>query len=121
MRFVLAAAILSVSACSPNKGDEQQRQLDRVHQDRRCAEPVSLYSHEPTNGIASSERIAKDVAFAYLKGIYPNDRHLRPMTATLSNGVWTVNGTLPKGSIGGVAGLTLCQSNGRVLEIAHGK
>jgi len=69
----------------------------------------------------NSESIAKDVAYAYLKGVYPNDRHLRPMTATSTDGVWTVNGTLPSGSVGGVAGITLCQSNGRVLEIAHGK
>ena len=121
MRFLLTSALLCLSACSSGHSDEERRPLDRVHQDRRCAQALNLYGHEPIGGVVSSERIAKEVAYAYLKAIYPNDRHLRPMTAILSNGVWAVNGTLPKGSIGGVAGIALCQSNGRVLEITHGK
>lgn len=72
-------------------------------------------------GVVSSESVAIAVAYAYLKVVYPDDRHLRPMRASLEHGVWTVNGTLPKGWIGGVAGISICQSNGRVLEIAHGR
>jgi len=121
MRLLFASTLFVVSACSSSHSDEQRRPLDRTHQDQRCAEPVDLYGREPQDGIVSSPSIAEDVAYTYLQAIYPNDRHLRPMTATLKNGVWTVNGRLPKGSVGGVAGITLCQSNGRVLEIAHGK
>jgi hypothetical protein len=121
MRLPLASALLFSSACSSGHSDDQRRALDRVHQDRRCAEAVNLYGREPAGGAVSTESIAKDVAYAYLKSLYPNDRHLRPMTATLTDGVWTVNGTLPTGSVGGAGGIALCQSNGRVLEITHGK
>lgn len=121
MRLLLSSALLFLWACSSSHSDEQRRPIDRVHQDRRCIEAVNLYGHEPTGGVVSSESIAKDVAYRYLKAVYPNDRHLRPMIATLSNGVWTVNGTLPGPSTGGVAGIALCQSNGRVLEITHEK
>jgi hypothetical protein len=121
MRLLLASVLLLVSACSSGSSDEQRRPLDRAHQDRRCAEALNLYGHEPENGVVSSESIAKGVAHAYLKSTYPEDHHLRPMTAILSNGVWTLTGTLPTGSIGGVAGIAICQSNGRVLEITHSK
>jgi hypothetical protein len=120
MRLLLAS-LFFVTACSSGRADEQRHELDRVNGDRRCAEPVNIYGHEPESGVVSTASIAKNVAFSYLKVVYPEDRHLSPMSATLSNGVWTVRGTLPEPSIGGVAGITLCQSNGRVLEIAHGK
>src|SRR4051794_28161243 len=110
MRLAIAAALLLVSACSSGQPDERRRPLDRLHQDARCSEPTSadmreLHARSLDNvGVVSSESVAIDVAYAYLKAVYPDDRHLRPMTANLDRGVWTVNGTLPKGSIGGVAG-----------------
>jgi hypothetical protein len=121
VRSTLTSALLVVSACSSSNPDEQRQSLDRLHQDRRCAEAVNLYGNEPEGGVVSSVGVAEDVAFRYLSAIYPDDRHIRPMRASLRNGVWTVNGTLPKDWIGGVAGIELCQSNGRVLTIAHGK
>src|SRR6476469_2341913 len=127
MRVRFASALLLVGACSSGHSDEQQRPLDRLHQDPRCDEAATFDAREPglrgvsSNGVVSSERIAKDVAFRYLNSVYPNDRTLRRLKATLANGVWTVNGTLPKERLGGAAGISLCQSNGRVLEVAHGK
>jgi NTF2 fold immunity protein len=125
--FLTSSAVFLVAACSSNHSDEQQRVLDVLHQDPRCREAASVDIREPhvrlvgSAGVVSSERIAQDIAYAYLRAIYPDDQHLRPMTASLTKGVWTVNGTLPKGRLGGVAAIALCQSNGRVLEIAHGK
>jgi hypothetical protein len=127
MRLILASVLLLVAGCSSQHSDEQQRPLDRLHQDPRCSEEISSDKRDPHHrvlsdaGVISSESIAKDVAYGYLKAVYPDDRYLRPMTATLSNGVWTVNAGLPKEMIGGVAGIALCQLNGRVLEIAHGR
>jgi hypothetical protein len=120
-------ALAFVGGCSPDNSDQQSRSLDRGHEDPRCAEPTTFDAREPhhrvlsSSGVVSSEAVAKEVAYSYLKAVYPDDRHLRPMKATLNDGVWTVNGTLPKGWLGGVAGIAFCQSNGRVLEIAHGK
>ncbi len=125
MRLLLATVVLSVSACSSAQPDEQRRKLDRLHQDPRCDEAVTM--REPqvrfvgSAGVVNSESIAKDIAYTYLKAVYPEDRHLRPMRVTFRNGVWTVNGTLPKDMVGGVAAVEICQSNGRVLQIAHGK
>jgi len=97
--------------------ESQPRSLDRQHQDPRCAEAGDF----PADGVVGSEAIAKDVAYRYLKSVYLDDRHIRPMRATLKSGVWAVRGTLPEGWIGGVAEIDLCQSNGRVLTIAHGQ
>jgi hypothetical protein len=40
--------------------------------------------------------------------------------ATLAKGVWTVQRSLPKGSVGGVA-LAISKADGRILRISHGK
>ncbi len=50
----------------------------------------------------------------------------KPYTATLSNGVWTVEGTLPTGTSGGivkggVAVADIAKDDGRILRITHGK
>ena len=127
MRLLFASALFLVCASSSKQSDEQRRPLDRAHQDARCNEEASFDKRMPDHrvlsdaGVISNERIAKDVAYGYLKTVYPDDPYLRPMTATLAKGVWTVNGTLPKEMLGGVGGIALCQSNGRVLEIAHGR
>jgi hypothetical protein len=127
MRLLLASALLLVSACSSDHSDERHRPLDRLHQDPRCAETTNVDMRAPQDrvvgrdGVVSSESIAKQIAYSYLNAVYPKDITLRRMTATLSNGVWIVNGTLPKDSFGGVAGIAICQSNGRVLEVAHGR
>src|SRR5689334_18783818 len=102
MRPFLALALFLVSACSSEHRDEQPRPLDVLHQDARCAEAASFDKRMPDHrilssaGVISNESVAKDIAYSYLKTVYPEDRYLRPMTATLSNGVWVVNGTLPK-------------------------
>ena len=54
----------------------------------------------------------------------------RPFSATLSNGAWTVTGTLrcPDGKggattvcVGGVAGVEISKDNGRILRMWHTK
>ncbi|TAK09845.1 MAG: hypothetical protein EPO38_08880 [Rhizorhabdus sp.] len=121
MRLIFISALSVLGACSPENQDGQRHPLDRLKQDPGCSKPVDLYGHEPDGGVVSSAGIAKNVAYQYLRAVYPEDQHLRPLQASLRGGVWTVNGTLPEGSIGGVAGIRLCQSNGRVLQITHGK
>src|SRR5205085_7147284 len=97
MRLLLASTLLLVPACSSEHRDES-RPLDASHQDARCSEGARFDEREPHHSILrsacviSSESIAKDVAYSYLKAVYPNDRHLRPMEASLNKGVWTVNG-----------------------------
>jgi len=44
-----------------------------------------------------------------------------PYVATLASGVWTVQGTLPKGFLGGVATAAISATDGRVRSIAHGR
>jgi hypothetical protein len=43
----------------------------------------------------------------------------RPITAILRDGVWTVSGTLPPHSLGGVATVELSATDGRVVRVYH--
>lgn len=45
----------------------------------------------------------------------------RPYTASLSGGRWTVEGSLPRGMLGGTAIAVIAQEDGRVLRISHGR
>jgi len=74
-------------------------------------------------GVIGDEKTAAAVALAYLVPIYGEAAMRReiPLRGKLSDGIWTVSGTLPHGSIGGAAQILICQRNGAVLSIIHYK
>ena len=89
--------------------------------DPRCMKSVDLF--QPREGVISSAKIAEAAALIYLNPIY-GKRHIRgelPLNATLRDGIWTVTGTLAPFYIGGTAEIRLCQRNGTVLSVIHGK
>ncbi len=45
----------------------------------------------------------------------------KPFKATLHSGVWTVRGTLPKDTVGGVATICISEKDGRLSKVNHGK
>lgn len=45
----------------------------------------------------------------------------RPLTARFDHGIWTVEGTMPKGMLGGVASVRLRAKDCQVLSMIHGK
>lgn len=116
---MVLCGLLVATGCASSNTAETQRPLDRVHQDARCKEPVANF--EPKNGVLSTSRSAEDVSRVYLQSEFPQERHLRSLTAGLSSGVWTVHNVGSKTSIGGAFSISMCQSNGRVLEIHLGK
>ena len=79
-----------------------------------CRERIGFF--QPSAGVVSTPRIAKEVAFLYLHQVYPRTP-LRPLSAKLEKGVWYVDGYFPKGDIGGTAHLEMCQSDGRVVRL----
>jgi hypothetical protein len=77
----------------------------------------------PKNGFIPDEATAIKVAEAILSPIYGEKQILseRPFHATLSGGIWTVAGSLPKGWDGGVATIRIDKKTGAVLSYIHGK
>ena len=45
----------------------------------------------------------------------------KPYKATLTNGVWTVEGSLPGAMVGGVAVAEIMKEDGRILRVSHGR
>ena len=87
--------------------------LDKLDPTHICRERIGFF--QPSAGVVSTPRIAKEVAFLYLHQVYPREP-LRPLSAKLDKGVWYVDGYFPKGEIGGTAHLEMCQSDGRVVD-----
>ena len=84
--------------------------------------PVS-HSFKPKGGFVPDRETAIQVGRAILISVYGKARvdECEPLEATLKDGVWTVEGTLPEGYRGGVAKIKISQDDGRVLEVRHGK
>ena len=89
--------------------------------DQRCG--ASVDPVQPKDGVIATAKVAEAVAFSYLVPIYGEAmiRRELPLRASLSGGVWTVDGTLPPGTVGGTAHILLCRRNGTVLSIIHFK
>jgi NTF2 fold immunity protein len=84
---------------------------------------VHAQSVEPKGGFVPDDQTAIRIALAVWEPIYGKEAIARqkPYRATLSNGVWTVVGSLPKNILGGVAVAEISQVDARVLRVSHGK
>lgn len=82
-----------------------------------------LHSYVPAEGFVPDSVTAVRIAEAVLAPIYPRDvlAGQRPFRGTLNSGVWTVEGTLPENTIGGVALVEIAKNDGRILRVSHGK
>jgi len=77
----------------------------------------------PDEGLVPTADIAIQIAVAVWEPIYgvENIQRQKPFRATLTNGVWLVEGSLPKRMLGGVALAEISKRDGRVLRVSHGK
>jgi len=75
----------------------------------------------PSAGIVPDEVTAVRVAVAILEPIFGSEevKKFEPYHAQLRNGIWTVYGTLKRGSMGGTPQLTIQKKDGRVREVFH--
>jgi NTF2 fold immunity protein len=77
----------------------------------------------PPEGYVLDADTAIAIAVAVWGPIYGEDNISRekPFAVSLLNGVWTVEGSLPKGMMGGVAVAEIAKADGRILRVSHGK
>ncbi len=71
-----------------------------------------------------NEETAIKIAVAVWEPIYGAEHiaNEKPYHARLTNGVWIVEGSLPKGAeIGGVAEAQITKENGKILNVIHGQ
>jgi hypothetical protein len=85
----------------------------------RHGDPVFV----PENGFVPDAETATKVAEIILARIYGADEIAleRPWVTTLTDGTWTVKGTLPKGLLGGSAEIDISKKDGAVLYLSHGR
>jgi NTF2 fold immunity protein len=88
------------------------------------AESPGEHSYQPSEGLVPNAETAIKIAVAVWEPIYGKEsiERQKPYTATLANGVWYVEGSLPKEFIrGGVAIAEISKADGRTLRVSHGK
>ena len=80
------------------------------------------HNYIPPSGYVPDEKTAVSIAEAVWLPIY-GDRIYgsKPFKARLHDGVWFVEGTLPKNWIGGVPEAEISKQDGRILRVSHGK
>jgi hypothetical protein len=81
-------------------------------------------SDAPANGFVPDEQTAVRIAEALSVALYgaQQTEDQKPFRARLSNGVWTVVGTLsPAGIYGGAATFQISKEDGQVLFAVHGE
>jgi NTF2 fold immunity protein len=91
-----------------------------------CASAQQSITHSATRpqGYVPDAATAITIAVAVLEPIYGRERISRqkPFKATLVDGIWTVEGSLPKQyDKGGVAVAEISKEDGRILRVSHGK
>ncbi len=81
------------------------------------------HNYKPAPGYVPDEETAIKIAVAVWLPIYGKKQieKEKPHKATLKDGIWHVNGSLPKGWVGGVAEAEIAKDDGRIIRISHGK
>jgi hypothetical protein len=82
------------------------------------------HSVKPKEGFVPDAKTAIKIAVAVWEPIYGEAQIAgeKPYKARLdTNGVWSVEGSLPEGWLGGVAVAEIAKSDGRILRVSHGK
>ncbi len=84
-------------------------------------QPFSPY--HPARGYIPDQETAIAVAVAVWKPIFgaATIEHEKPYSATLKDGVWHVEGSLPEGFVGGVANADISKDYGTILSVYHTK
>lgn len=77
----------------------------------------------PENGFVPDEKTAISIAEAVLGPIYGAEKikSERPFKATLKDGIWTVEGSLTRGNVGGVVIAEISKKDGKIQLLSHGK
>ncbi len=81
-------------------------------------------SYKPKQGYVPDEQTAIAIAVAVWIPIYGREQieSEKPSRASLSDGIWTVTGSLPKGFIkGGTAEAKISKDTGCILGVIHYK
>ena len=89
------------------------------------AAETAKHSFKPKDGYVPDAKTAIKIAVAVWEPIYGEKQIAgeKPYSASLdTNGVWIVEGSLPKGMVkGGVAIAEIAKDDGRILRVSHGK
>jgi len=83
----------------------------------------SKHNFRPPSGYVPDAATAIKIAIAVWEPIYGAKliASEKPHDATLQKGVWTVRGSLPKNTPGGVAIAELSKEDGRIIRVSHSK
>jgi hypothetical protein len=76
---------------------------------------------KPKDGYVPDAKTAVKIAVAVWEPIFGTEQIAkeRPYRAYLTNGVWTVVGSLPEGHYGGTAVAQIAKDDGKILRVFH--
>lgn len=122
---IILFALSTLTSCGQNKQDRNTLGKNYAEQELKSA----LTDTTKHNVISSENIILKDsliattVAETVLFSIYgkTNITKQKPYEINHLNNFWVLNGTLPKGSLGGTFLIIIDDRNARIIKITHGK
>jgi hypothetical protein len=86
-----------------------------------AASALEKYSYKPKDGFVPDERTAIAIAVAVWTPIY-GEKALadeKPFRASLKDGIWIVEGTVPEGLVGGTVLAEISKQDGRIIAVVH--
>ncbi len=88
-----------------------------------CASAPPPHTFRPAAGYVPDAATAIRIAVAVWEPIYGRDTIAgeAPYVATLKDGAWHVEGSLPAGWVGGTAVADISKADGTILRVSHGR
>lgn len=88
----------------------------------KCRPSITQEKWDINQGYVPDSTTAVQIAEILFVRIYGEKvREKKPFVATFKDGIWIVDGTLEKGMDGGVPHIEIQKSDGKIIDLFHGK
>lgn len=133
MKYLYVVLFISATLISCNRSHKEvHKKENNISIAKDWVKVDSAYAEfrsrnlEPSNGVTKdlvpNEETAIKIAEVILLSIYGEKIYTnRPYSIELRNGVWIIEGTLPKNYQGGVPYIEIQKKDGKILKVIHGK
>ena len=125
--FISSIVALIFICCSSKENKQdidnfQKNQPTYILNDSLSSEDYARFSgYVPKDGLVPTMGMATEIAEIILKKLYGNEEieKQKPFSINIENDIWIIEGSLEKGSEGGVAYIEISKKNGKVLKVTH--
>jgi hypothetical protein len=123
LQTILIGLVITIISCSNSKTERTFLGTDYAEQELQNALTDTTEKQILVDTVVTDKETATEIAEKITFKIYGKENIVaqRPYEVHFIKGYWILNGTLPKGMLGGTFLVIIKAKDGQVIKLTHGK